>query len=133
MYWSSCTTTFFLTDSIEIETNSRSFSIKIKPSNYGIFQNPNSVKARTFGSHDTPGGFRLDKKGLFADDEETFEDYKWVVIEFNNLNEMNSFEDEVKRALNLRRKERLEMDELKRLAARGVQAGAEVPMAGKSR
>lgn len=101
--------------------------MRIKPSSHKTltFQNPTSVKARTFGTpRENPGGFRLDKKGLFPDDEESFEDFKWFEIEFNNLEEMNGFYEEFKRALNIRRKERWQMDELKRLAARGVPAGA---------
>lgn len=114
-----------VTDSVEVELRARRCSVRIKPSSHKTFQNPTSVKARTFGTpRDNPGGFRLDKKGLFPDDEESFEDFKWFEIEFNNPEEMNSFHAEFRRALNIRRKERWQMDELKRLAARGVPAGA---------
>lgn len=126
MYWDETTTTFFVTDSIEVELKPRRCIARIKPSSHKTFQNPTSVKARTFGSRESPGGFRLDKKGLFPDDEESFEDFKWFEIEFNNQEEMNNFHAEFKRALNIRRRERWQIDELKRLAARGVPAGAEV-------
>lgn len=116
-----------VTDSIDIDIrHQRRCSVRIRPSSHKTFQNPTSVKARTFGSREAPGGFRLDKKGLFPDDEESFDDFKWFEIEFNSQEEMNNFFTEFKKALNLRRRERWQIDELKRLAARGVPAGAEV-------
>lgn len=126
MYWDETTTTLFVTDSISIEIRERKCSIRIKPSSHRTLsiQNPTSVKARTFGKpRENPGGFRLDKKGLFPDDEEGFEDYKWFEIEFNTAEEMHNFHVEFKRVLNIRRKERWQIDELRRLAARGVPAG----------
>lgn len=97
--------------------------MRIRPSSYKAFANPTSVKARTFGSRDQPGGFRLDKKGLFPDDEASFDDFRWFEIEFNNQSEMDNFYAEFKRALNIRRKERYHAEELSKLAARGITAG----------
>lgn len=122
-----------VTDSIDVEVRQRRCAVRIKPSSHKTFQNPTSVKARTFGSRESPGGFRLDKKGLFPDDEEGFEDFKWFEIEFNNAEEMDNFHAAFKRALNMRRRERWQMEELKRLAARGVSAGAEVTVASAVR
>jgi len=131
MYWDETITTFFVTDSIQPDLRARRCCVKIKPSSHKTFQNPSNVKARTFGSRDVPGGFRLDKKGLFPDDEENFEEFKWFEIEFNTKEETENFHDEFTTALNIRRKERWQAEELMRLAKRGVPAGAEVSVSGR--
>lgn len=102
--------------------------MRIRPSSYKSFSisNPTSVKARTFGSREQPGGFRLDKKGLFPEDEASFDDYKWFEVEFNSQEEMDNFFQEFKKAINIRRKERWQAEELGRLASKGVMAGEEV-------
>lgn len=103
-------------------------AVRVRPSSHRAFNNPTTIKARAFGSREQPGGFRLDKKGLFPEDEESFSDYKWFEIEFNHPEEMQSFYAEFQRALNIRRKERWQNEELMRLAARGIMAGQPLPL-----
>jgi len=122
MYWDESITSLFVTDSVDVELRTRKCAVRIRPSSHKAFNNPTSIKARTIGSRDAPGGFRLDRKGLCPEDEENFDDFKWFEIEFNTVEEMNSFYAEFKRALNTRRRERWHADELSKLAARGVGA-----------
>ena len=75
--------TFAVTDSVTIEARGRTNILRIKPSSYRAFNNPTSVRARILGNRTISGGFRLDKKGLSLDDEDSFDEFKWLEIDFN--------------------------------------------------
>ncbi|RPA79320.1 hypothetical protein BJ508DRAFT_308424 [Ascobolus immersus RN42] len=120
MYWEETITTLFITDSIEIDTKSKSRVLRIKPSSHKAFHNPTSVKAKTLGTRDLNGGFSLAKKGLFIDDEDSFEEFKWFEIDFVNEEDKEVFAQEFQTALKERRRQRRHAEELGRLAERGV-------------
>jgi hypothetical protein len=120
MYWEETITTLFITDSIEIDAKSRSRALRIKPSCHKAFHNPTSVRAKTLGSRDLSGGFPLAKKGLFIEDEDSFEEFKWFEIDFMNEEDKMVFAQEFQTALKERRRQRRHAEELGRLAERGV-------------
>jgi len=66
------------------------------------------------------GGFPLAKKGLFIQDEDTFEEFKWFEIDFIHEEDMMLFAQEFRTALMERRRQRKHADDLGRLAERGV-------------
>lgn len=109
-----------MTDSIEIESRESGRTIRIRSSSHNIIKNYPAIKARILGMLDTSGGIPLNKLGLSEEDEDSFDDFKWFEIEFGTLAEAYSFQEEFRRALNRRRKERKRVEELKGLAARGV-------------
>lgn len=109
-----------MTDSIEIEIRAGNHTIRIRSSSRNPFKIPPPIKAKVLGTQDASGGIPLNKLGLTVEDQDGFDDFKWFEIEFGTLEELDSFQQEFRRALNLRRKERKHADNLIRLAAQGV-------------
>lgn len=109
-----------MTDSIEIEARANTRTIRIRSSSRNPFKTPPHIKAKILGTQDVSGGIPLNKLGLAVEDQDSFDNFKWFEIEFGTLEELDSFQQEFRRALNLRRKERKHVDDLMRLAAQGV-------------
>lgn len=109
-----------VTDSIELEVRDSIRTVRIRSSSHNPFKNSPTIKAQILGTRDVSGGIPLNKVGLSVEDQDNFDDFKWFEFEFGTLEELNSFQQEFKRALNLRRRERKYADELTRLAAQGV-------------
>lgn len=52
---------------------------------YGTFAGGRKhIKARIAGNRDLPGGIRLDRGGMLIEDEDGFDDLKWLEIEFES-------------------------------------------------
>lgn len=109
-----------MTDSIEIEIRVCTRTIRIRSSSRNPFKTPPSIKAKILGAQDVSGGIPLSKLGLAIEDNDNFDDFKWFEFEFGTLEELDSFQQEFRSALNRRRKERRHADDLMRLAAQGV-------------
>lgn len=114
-----------MTDSIEIESRTSTRTIRIRSSSRNPFKPPPPIKAKIFGTtthhnNNISGGIPLSKVGLAVEDHDNFDDFKWFEIEFGTLEELDSFQQEFRSALNRRRKERRHADDLMRLAAQGV-------------
>jgi len=122
VYFDEVLLVLFVTDSLTIEARGRTHILRIKPSSYRAFSNPTSVRARILGNRTISGGFRLDKKGLSLDDEDSFDEFKWLEIDFNTEEEMSYFKSDFGVLLKDRRKERREVEALKRLASNGVRS-----------
>jgi hypothetical protein len=114
----------FVTDDIGyfVPTSSPK-TLRIRPSCHRAFNNPSSVKACVLGNRNSPGGFRLDRDGMGIDKQESFEEFKWFEIEFQNEGECRALVADLDRALQERRRERMVVAELRRKAGRGVRAG----------
>jgi hypothetical protein len=111
-----------VTDDITITAAVKSRSIRIKPSSHKPFGNPSTVKACIMGNRDLSGGIRLDMEGLQIEDQERFDDFKWLEIDFSNLEEMRNFQEDFNNALQERRRERRRVNELIKKAQNGERA-----------
>ncbi|KAL7267444.1 hypothetical protein RUND412_009972 [Rhizina undulata] len=107
----------FVTDNVVLDTRPKTNTLRIKPSAHKKFNNPSSVRVCSLGRG---GGWRLDMKGARMEDVESWEEWKWLEVEFELENEMEQFRKDFDDALQERRKERKRLEELKRLAANGV-------------
>ncbi|RPA94691.1 hypothetical protein L873DRAFT_1935777 [Choiromyces venosus 120613-1] len=122
MYFDEIIMTLFITDDITIEAKTKSRCLRIRPSSHKAFGNPGSVKACIIGNRDLSGGIRLDMEGLLIDDQESFDEFKWFEIDFQTLEEMKNFHEDFQGALQERRKERRNAEELQRKAATGARS-----------
>ncbi|PUU76019.1 hypothetical protein B9Z19DRAFT_290114 [Tuber borchii] len=106
--------TCFLTDDITLEHEDHDLKLMLVPTKYGGYswkspkpwKSPKTVKAAIRGSESRKGGFRLDKDKISPDDQDSFENFSYIHINFRDLEYLNKFKKLWNKMMAMRRTER---------------------------